>query len=242
MVSRLHVNNRNLGTKVSLDRSRHGLERCHNKHMRDDQKPHPGPWRVMQVDSEFAGLLVALGFLAMGLVSMPIATGFVLGAIGLGIVVALLLRFAPKKLARVAVGTVIIFAAAMLWWEGHIPRRPRNVSSDALFVLPNNVPFTLHKTGYWLQCWFDNKANVNRCKLTDEKGTESLEDAFLPCVGQMPIPQRELVLKPRWTGQVWTRSPDKRMNAPVVYLEDGQVLLPQSSFAEAKRNVGCSFP
>jgi hypothetical protein len=169
--------------------------------MRDDEKPHPGLWRVMQVDSEFVGLLVAVGFLAMGLVSMPIATWFVLGATALGVIVALLLRFTPKKLSRVAVGTVVILAAVVLWWEGHTPRRPRSVSSNALFVLPTNVPFTLHKTGYWLDCWFDQQASVDRCKLTDEKGTGSFEDVFLPCVGQTPLPQSELVLKPRWTGQ-----------------------------------------
>jgi hypothetical protein len=58
---------------------------------------HPGPFRVMKVDSEFAGLLVAVGFLVMGFVSMPLATWFVLGAITLGVVVALLLRFTPKE-------------------------------------------------------------------------------------------------------------------------------------------------
>src|ERR1700681_1316258 len=52
---------------------------------------------------------------------------------------------------------------------------------------------------------------IYRCKLADEKGTESFEDVFLPCVGQSPLPQSELVLKPRWTGQVWTRSPDRSM-------------------------------
>lgn len=52
---------------------------------------HPGPWRVMQVDSEVAGIIVAVGFLAMGLVSMPIARWFVLGCFALGIVVAVLL-------------------------------------------------------------------------------------------------------------------------------------------------------
>jgi hypothetical protein len=36
-----------------------------------DANRHPGPWRVMRVDSEFAGLLVAVGFVVMGLVSMP---------------------------------------------------------------------------------------------------------------------------------------------------------------------------
>jgi hypothetical protein len=210
--------------------------------MRDDQSPHPGLWRVMQVDSEFVGLLVAVGFLVMGLVSMPIATWFVLGTMALGIVVALLLRFAPKNFSRVVVATVIILAAVVLLWEGHSPRRPPGVSSNALYVLPNNVPFTLHRTGYWLDCWFDKHAGVDRCKLTDGKGTPFFEDVFLPCLGQTPLPQSELVLKPRWTGQKWTRSPDKGTNAPVVYVEDGQVLLPQSFYAAAKRNVGCSPP
>ena len=207
--------------------------------MRDDENPHPGPWRVMQVDSELIGLLVAVGFLVMGLVSMPIATWFVIGAIALGVVVALLLRFAPKKFSRKVVATVIMLVAVVLLWEGHTPRRPSSVSSNALYVFPNNVPFTLHRTGYWLECWFDQQAVVDRCKLTDEKGAQFFEDVFLPCVGQTPLPQDELVLKPRWTGRTWTRSPDKGTNVPVVYVEDGQVLLPQSFYAEAKRNVGC---
>ena len=84
---------------------------------------HPGPFRFMRVDSEFAGLLVAVGFLVMGFVSMPIATWFVVAAIALGVFVAVLLRFAPKKYARVAVGTVIILAASVLWWAGRNPRQ-----------------------------------------------------------------------------------------------------------------------
>ena len=205
-----------------------------------DANRHPGPFRFMRVDSEFAGLLVAVGFLVMGFVSMPIATLFVLGAVALGVVVALLLRFTPKKFTRVALVTVIILATGALWWEGHKPRRPRTVSSNALYVLPNNVPFTLHKTGYWLDCWFDERANVDRCKLSDEDGNSSFEDAFLPCVGQTPLPQRELVFNTRWTGDTWIRSPDKGINAPVVELKNGQTLLPQSLYAKAKSEVYCS--
>ena len=206
-----------------------------------DANRHPGPFRFMNVDSEFAGLLVAVGFLVMGFVSMPIATGFVLGAIALGVIVALLLRFTPKKLSRVVLGTVIILAVGVLWWLGHKPRRPRTVSSNALYVLPNNVPFTLHKTGYWLDCWFDQHAKVDRCKLTDENGNGTFEDVFLPCVGQTPLPQSELVFKnTRWTGDTWTRSPDERINVPIVQLQNGQVLLPQSLYAKAKSEVYCS--
>jgi hypothetical protein len=39
-----------------------------------DAKRHPGPWRVMQVDSEFAGILVAVDFPVMGQRSSPIKT------------------------------------------------------------------------------------------------------------------------------------------------------------------------
>ena len=61
-----------------------------------DANHHPGPWRVMRVDSEFAGLLVAVGFVVMGLVSMPIAKWFLLGALLLGVGIALLLRWIRK--------------------------------------------------------------------------------------------------------------------------------------------------
>ena len=203
-----------------------------------DAKRHPGPWRVMRLDSELAGLLVAVGFLVMGLVSMPLATGFVLGAITLGVVVAMLLRFTPTKFSRAIAGTVVVLAACLLLWLGHKPLRPHTVSSNAVYVLPNNLPFRLHKTGYWLECWYDQHENVDRCKLTDENGKAAFEDVFLPCVGQTPIPQTELVFK-RFTGDTWAQSPDKTANVPVVYLDDGQILLSRTLFREAKQQAFC---
>jgi hypothetical protein len=66
--------------------------------MRDDQKPHPGLWRVMQVDSGIAGLVIAAGFLVLGLVSMPtLAPIFLFGAVPFGVAVALLLRFTNRR-------------------------------------------------------------------------------------------------------------------------------------------------
>ena len=204
-----------------------------------DASRHPGPWRVMRVDSEFAGLLVAVGFLVMGLVSMPIATVFVLGAIGLGVVVALLLRFIPRKFSQVMVGTIIILAPFVFWWTGHKPRRPHTVSSDALYVIPNNLPFRLRQPGYWLECWFDQHENVDRCKLTDDNGNVSFEDVFLLWPGHKPLPQSELVFK-GWTGGTWIQSCDKRVNVPVVYLKYGQELVPQSLYTEGRQEVRCS--
>jgi hypothetical protein len=61
--------------------------------MKDDTSKHPGPWRVMQVDSEFAGILIAVGFVVLGLVGMPsIGTAFLSMSLGIGLLVAMLLR------------------------------------------------------------------------------------------------------------------------------------------------------
>jgi len=62
--------------------------------MRDDEKPHPGQWRIMQVDSGTAGLIVAAGFALLGLVVAPV---FMLGALPFGVAVALLLRFTNTR-------------------------------------------------------------------------------------------------------------------------------------------------
>jgi hypothetical protein len=59
-------------------------------------KPHPGPFRTMKVDAEVAGILVAIGFFVMGFVSVPIAKGFLVGAFGVGIGVAVVLGLLRK--------------------------------------------------------------------------------------------------------------------------------------------------
>ena len=61
-----------------------------------DANRHPGPMRVMRVDAEFAGIIVAVGFVVLGLIGLPIAKWFLLGALVFGSLVALLLRFTRK--------------------------------------------------------------------------------------------------------------------------------------------------
>jgi hypothetical protein len=206
---------------------------------RHDANRHPGPWRVMTVDSETAGILVAIGFLSMGLVSIPVARWFVLACLTLGIAFAVLLRFAPKSVIRPSVGAVIVLIVAVLWWTGRLPQRPHTVSLSAIHVQPSDAPLMLRLTGYWLDCWFDKNANVDRCKLTDRHGSSLFEDVFLPCAGQTPLPQSELVFKARWTGSTWTRS-DNRIHVPTIYLANGEILFPQSLYEEARQAVYCS--
>jgi hypothetical protein len=59
-------------------------------------KRHPGPMRFLQVDAEFAGILIAVGFVVLGVASVPIAKWFLLAAVLLGGMIALLLRFINK--------------------------------------------------------------------------------------------------------------------------------------------------
>ena len=50
----------------------------------------------MQVDSELAGVVIACGFVLMGLVSLPIAKWFFVGALLLGLLIALFFRWMRK--------------------------------------------------------------------------------------------------------------------------------------------------
>jgi hypothetical protein len=52
---------------------------------------------MMRVDAESAGILVAIAFVVMGLVSIPIAKWFLLGALVIGVGVALMLRLIRKS-------------------------------------------------------------------------------------------------------------------------------------------------
>jgi len=58
-----------------------------------DAPKHPGPWRIMRGNAGFAGIIVAVGFLLMGLVTMPV---LILAAVPLGVAVALFLHFTSK--------------------------------------------------------------------------------------------------------------------------------------------------
>jgi hypothetical protein len=61
-----------------------------------ERKRHPRVMRFMQVDSELAGILIACGFVLMGLVSLPIAKWFFMGALSLGVLIALFFRLMRK--------------------------------------------------------------------------------------------------------------------------------------------------
>lgn len=62
----------------------------------EQMSPHPGPFRIPCVDAEFGGILVAVGFVVMGVVAIPIAKWFLLGAVVLGGAFALVRYLATR--------------------------------------------------------------------------------------------------------------------------------------------------
>lgn len=57
-----------------------------------DAGRHPGPWRVMRIDSEFAGIIVAVAFVILGVVGLPIGRWFLLGAVLVGLGFAVVIK------------------------------------------------------------------------------------------------------------------------------------------------------
>jgi hypothetical protein len=145
------------------------------------------------------------------------------------------------KLIGAILGTMMVLAVFVFWWGGRSPRRPASLSSNALYIERGVVPFKLSSTpGDWLDCWFDEHEHLDRCKMTDENGKLEFADVFLPYEGQSPLLQNKLVFDTRRTGRVWTGTYEKGTLIPIVYLTDGEILLPRSEYEKAKQTVDWS--
>jgi hypothetical protein len=73
--------------------------RCNNRIVQNANtpKPHPGPFRLVSIGVGAVGIVIALGFVTLGLIGLPLAKFFLLGAILLGAGVAVFLRVFRKK-------------------------------------------------------------------------------------------------------------------------------------------------
>lgn len=142
-----------------------------------------------------------------------------------------------RLIGGLAAGLVII-GGLLLWWVGRLPKRPPILPANAIYIEIGVVPFKLRSTpGKWLGCWYSPTDQADHCKITDENGKLEFEDVFLPYAGQEPVPTSALALDSHRTGRLWTGSYEKGIRVPVIYLTNGQILLPKTVFEEAKRKV-----
>jgi hypothetical protein len=138
-----------------------------------------------------------------------------------------------KAVYTVAVIVALLIAGVVgaYWWAGTVPSRPKGVAPDAVFLWAPHVGFPGPKRGWWLSCW--ENAGHNRCKLSDVHGNTEYEGEFVPYGDKGPLSASLPKIDPEKTRKdaVWVGS----ALVPLVYLENGEVLVPASKYEEGVR-------
>jgi hypothetical protein len=129
------------------------------------------------------------------------------------------------------VGAAVLALAGAYWWANVPPKRPKDVSSDAVFLWAGHLGLPAPKHGTWIECWTDVANGVNKCKLTEMNGTPEYEGIFLADTVTNPVPQSDLKIEAEATGDVthWVSLGGLR-GAPLVFLKDGTVLIPKDAY------------
>lgn len=133
----------------------------------------------------------------------------------------------------VCVALLIVTVVGAYWWSNIPPRRPQGVSSDAVFLWAGHLGLPAPKHGTWLECWTDSKVGENRCRLTEMNGARSFESDFRANTGISPVPQSDLHIVSEQTSQsvdLWVRVNTQLV--PLVFLENGTVLIPSGAYQE----------
>lgn len=107
-----------------------------------------------------------------------------------------------------------ILASCSPWPEP--PPRPENVPPDAVRVYGP-------KTWWWFKCWYDGK--TDRCQIFNERGAVLNNDVYRPYDGGPVVQEEDL------------RIDVQRSGPPIVWLENGRILLPDSDFQAQKAFV-----
>jgi hypothetical protein len=117
------------------------------------------------------------------------------------------------------------------WWSNTVPRRPKGVSGNAVFLWAPYVGVPGPRRGWWLACW--EQSGTDYCRLNRVDGTTDFEGQFVPYHGTRPVPADQLRIDPSKTqeNKVWVGD----ALVPLVYLEGGEILIPASSYEDGKR-------
>jgi hypothetical protein len=139
------------------------------------------------------------------------------------------------KLILAVAGLVVVFVAASVkvgyWWSNTQPRRPSEVSPDAVFLWAPYVGAPAPRRGRWLACWSVRSTEVD-CRLNDIDGALKYEGAFTS-YDRKPVLPSELSIDTQKTRDlgVWIDHTD----VPLVFLSNGRVLIPAAEYQQGVR-------
>lgn len=123
------------------------------------------------------------------------------------------------------------------WWYSFPPKRPADVSPDAVFIWAPGVGLPAPKHGDWVNCWYEAKRDEDQCRQVAVPTGDEYEGAFLPYEGKGPIRARNPEVDARATTEhqagVWTG----RQFALLVYLRNGDVLIRTAAYPAGRAQV-----
>jgi hypothetical protein len=149
------------------------------------------------------------------------------------------------KIVSIVGVVAIAYVAGAYWRYKTPPRRPKGVPRIAAYYAGLALPIT-NQSGVWVNCWFDSVQNVDRCRNTSAHGSVLYEDVYLPYQKTSPMPQSELQIDSEAMNNAQMQFevhifPGSRATGleevPLVYLKNGDVLIPQSIYAEAEKSL-----
>jgi hypothetical protein len=131
------------------------------------------------------------------------------------------------------VGVLVLSIVGAYWWSNVPPRRPLGVSASAVFLWAGHLGLPAPKHGTWIECWPDTSPSTDRCRLTAIDGQRLYEGEFVPSDGRPAVQSQELRIQAEPTSDTtnWIRV-DALGTAPLIFLEDGDVLIPKEGYVE----------
>jgi len=140
-------------------------------------------------------------------------------------------------LAIGVVGAVLIlgFFVASYWYT-RVPSRPKGVSSDAVFLSAPAVGLPTPRRGSWLSC--SEQDHHNHCTLSNIEGRTEYQGEFVRFGDRGTVPAAQLRIDADKSRQdaVWVDS----ALVPIVYLKDGEILIPAGKYEDGARLVNRS--
>jgi hypothetical protein len=138
--------------------------------------------------------------------------------------------------AVVCVPVILIeWYAVAVWWDNRVPRRPKGVPDDAVFLDLGGPKVPISKGGDWLNCWPEPQEDRDRCRLTRADGTVLYEGDFIPYQGGGSVPASQLRIEPvrtqgdsLWVGFAFV---------PLIHLTNGKILIPIDYYEEAAKLI-----
>jgi hypothetical protein len=148
-------------------------------------------------------------------------------------------------------GFLVVALVALLifntWWFSFPPPRPATVPPNAVYFLGLATPFPASKNGDWVTCWFDSGQKVDRCRVMFTDGRLRYEGIYRPYRARAPFVGSELSIDSKQMSrshmpiEVQASSSESSepgvKGVPLVYLLNGDVLIPENNYAVGKEQL-----